>query len=78
MKISEKRFVARTAFFLSFVGIAFGAYNYYKATVAHIAIENLQTRVEYTESIIQRMLISEITRNMSVPDFHLPTTRTIE
>jgi hypothetical protein len=75
MKMSEKRFVARTAFFLAFIGIAFGAYNYYRATVAKIAIDNLETRIGYTESIIQKMLVSEITRQNAPFEFPVPTTR---
>ena len=73
--MSEKRFVARTAFFLAFIGIAFGAYNYYRATVAKIAIDNLETRIGYTESIIQKMLVSEITRQNGILDIPVPTTR---
>ena len=72
--MSDKKFVARTAFFIAFTGIAFGAYNYYRATVAQIALSNIETRLTFAESIIQKMIARDLAESLE-PQFSLPTTR---
>ena len=72
--MSDKKFMYRGAFILALIGLAFGGYNYYRATVAEIAIKNLETRVDFSETILSKIL-TRSSREQPTFEFSLPTTR---
>ncbi len=73
--MSDKKFMYRGAFILALIGLSFGGYNYYRATVAEIAIKNLETRIDFAETILNKIIVRQIRYNEQTLEFDLPTTR---